>query len=193
MCRWKEIPECPGYFVSDSGQVKSVLSGKERVLKQSFDGAKHYLHVCLRCKGVYKTPQVHRLVAELFVKNTNPEVNNTVDHINCVKTDNRACNLEWVSHCENMRRARKHGRIPAPPTYKGKFGAKHNRSVGYKVVSPSGTVSTYYSGLEFTRKTGFDNTTLSYAATHFSLPYVFKRGKLKGYVLVEVFKPYTSK
>lgn len=45
-----------------------------------------------------KSYSVHRIVAETFIKN--PENKPTVDHINRIRTDNRACNLRWANHSE---------------------------------------------------------------------------------------------
>lgn len=42
---------------------------------------------------------VHRAVAQLFIPN--PDNKPCIDHINTIRTDNRACNLRWVTYKEN--------------------------------------------------------------------------------------------
>ena len=97
-----------GYYASNMGRIYSSPS-KSNVNKNGLvlsPGARGngYLGVVLR-KVSNKSVSVHRLVAKCFVEN--PHRKPQVNHINGDKTDNRACNLEWVTNAENKAHAMK--------------------------------------------------------------------------------------
>jgi len=82
------------YSISNLGRVKKTSTNK--IIKQNF--IRDYLVVGLtHHKGKRKTYRVHRLVASAFCERKNKK-QTIVNHINCVKTDNRALNLGWVEH-----------------------------------------------------------------------------------------------
>lgn len=104
---WKAVKGYEGFYeVSNMGRVRSLprqiknyrFNGK--VLKQ-FTTNGEYLRVTLSVYGKPKIVSVHRLVAEAFVPN--PQNKETVNHINEIKQDNRAENLEWLTLLENVR------------------------------------------------------------------------------------------
>lgn len=83
------------YQVSDLGNVKNH---KGVILKGT--GFKNGYRQVVLCKdGKHKSVYIHRLVALHFLEN--PSHYTEVNHLNEVKTDNRACNLEWCSHKDN--------------------------------------------------------------------------------------------
>lgn len=99
------------YQISNLGNVKSLLKkrscGKHKnviriydeiLLKKNKD-KRGYEFVNLSKNGIQKTHTVHRLVAELFIKNKDNLI--YVNHINGIKFDNNVLNLEWVSAREN--------------------------------------------------------------------------------------------
>lgn len=114
---WKPVIGYEGYYeVSDLGRVKSVAhKGKTgirhnecrnfvgRVLKQN-KKRNGYLSVDLCKEGHIRSIAVHRLVAIAFVPKS--EGAEQVNHINCDKTDNRACNLEWCTAKHNREHAK---------------------------------------------------------------------------------------
>ena len=99
---WRDIEGYEDlYQVSDQGRVKSLgrkWRKSERILKPvvRHDG---YVVVGLYSGGKPKTFKVHRLVCEAF--HENPGNKPQVNHINEIKTDNRASNLEWATAREN--------------------------------------------------------------------------------------------
>lgn len=128
--RWLSLEDLPGeewatipgyqnaYMVSTMGRVKciglctnrvkrgvSVPYNRKPFIKVSKDNGHGYHTVVILNDHHY----VHRLVATAFVPNlfNKPEV----DHINEVKSDNRAVNLRWVTRKENMANSRTYKRI----------------------------------------------------------------------------------
>ena len=109
---WRDVVGYEGlYQVSDQGRVKSFKWNKERFLKPSMD-KDGYLLVTLCAGGKRKTLKVHRLVCEAF--HENPDNKPQVNHINEIKTDNRASNLEWCTCKQNVNHGSRNERVSKP-------------------------------------------------------------------------------
>jgi hypothetical protein len=74
----------------------------------SIDGIKYlgvgtsgYMRTTRSLNGKLITLYVHRLVALAFHADTHTEEHCQVDHINGIRTDNRAVNIRWVTRSEN--------------------------------------------------------------------------------------------
>lgn len=95
MSKGTPIPGFPGYTVTKGGTVRGP-NGSPLSPRKDPDG---YNRVDLRLDGKRFTRFVHTLVEKTFGGN-----GKEVDHKNNDRTDNRAENLETVSHKENMKR-----------------------------------------------------------------------------------------
>jgi len=111
---WRTIPGLPMYEASDTGLIRSksrtvtsIVNGRRvrkvltsKLLAQSLmtlNGRPHYVTAKVNGQTLY----VHRLVAMAWHADTyfaGAEVN----HINGNPRDNRADNLEWVTHRQNI-------------------------------------------------------------------------------------------
>ena len=99
---WKDIKGFEGlYQVSNLGRVKSLRKGIIMKPDKHRGGDLYYI---LR-KPIRQTFKAHSLVAEAFVPRPRLEVN----HKDGDKLNNRADNLELVTHRENMRAAARNG------------------------------------------------------------------------------------
>lgn len=145
------------YQVSDQGHVKSLERAdswgrtvKERFLKPRID-RDGYLRLNLCAGGKRKMFSVHRLVCEAF--HENPDNKPQVNHINEIKTDNRASNLEWSTRKENCN----HG------TRNVRMAKTKSKPVG-QYTSDGELVKIWPSTIEAERQTGFSKGNISYAA-----------------------------
>ena len=148
---WRALLGIPGIEVSTLGNIRTldrVISSekmtcfkKGRVLKQRGNNY-GYLLVNIPIAGKQVTKLVHRLVAQIFLPNTDnlPEVN----HKDGNRMNNNVSNLEWCSHSYNMK-------------YREKFGISNTESLGVPVFAINLTtlkVSKYRSQKDASRALG---------------------------------------
>lgn len=104
---WKDIEGYEGFYqISSTSKVRSLDRFdsigrfiKGRILSPKLDKDGYY-YVSLSKNGVGKNFKLHRLVAAHFLPNI--ENKPYIDHINCIRTDNRVENLRWATQKENV-------------------------------------------------------------------------------------------
>lgn len=97
---WKEIPDLPGYSVSNKGRVKKDSTGQIMVLSKNGG----YCRITI-------SKHVHRLVAQAFLEPPESEEKCWVDHIDGNRSNNDVSNLRWVTPSENTLSFGYHSRI----------------------------------------------------------------------------------
>lgn len=113
MEEWRDIEGYEGiYQVSNEGKIKSLeryvgVNGRNQCMKhikeKILGGCLNqygYKIVTLHNENGQKKYLIHRLVAEAFIPNLDNKPD--IDHINTVRTDNRAENLRWCTPKENV-------------------------------------------------------------------------------------------
>lgn len=104
---WRPIEGTKGFIeVSNEGRVRSLLTGKPRVLKAQAD-KKGYQRVKVTVERQNRTFKVHREVAKAFIPN--PDNLPQVNHKDGIKSNNAADNLEWITNRDNAHHAIKNG------------------------------------------------------------------------------------
>ena len=110
---WKDILEYPDYQISNMGRLRSTRRYnyllkryvyRNKILSPSTNNAGYSQYAIKR-----KLCLIHRLVANAFIPN--PDNLPEVDHIDNCKKNNRADNLQWITHHDNMIKMGKQTRL----------------------------------------------------------------------------------
>ncbi|MGU3661096.1 HNH endonuclease [Methylobacterium fujisawaense] len=120
----RPVPGLRGYFATSRGEVISVRSGAQRILKSRLH--KGYLHVAVKYgegrRSTRKVP-VHQLVL-LAYEGARPSPLHVSRHLNGDAQDNAPSNLAWGTTAQNAADAMKHGTAVCL-----RRGDHHNRTV----------------------------------------------------------------
>lgn len=115
--KYKPIPNCIGYYITDNGVVLSVKQSNRypngKILSHTIDRL-GYVKVGLQINNVHTMVLLHRLVAETFIPDKStfksmPDENRDdinldsleVNHKDENKLNNNVNNLEWCTHKYN--------------------------------------------------------------------------------------------
>lgn len=147
------IKDFPDYYITDTGDVYSRITG--RFIKMKLSLAKNgYLRVqvCRNHKKYIKL--VHRLVAETFIPN--PENKCDVNHIDGNKQNNNVENLEWATRSENeLHSYRILKKKPNCPNT-NKFGKDSTRAMLVQQIKDCKVIAEFYGVREASRTTGIN-------------------------------------
>lgn len=177
---WKPIDKFEGiYSISNFGRVISHsrvmnVCGEQRYCKiekirTQSKTQKGYLSVKLHNSTLKKSMVVHRLVGFAFIPNPNnlPEVN----HMKGIKTDNRAHQLEWMTHLDNCQHAFREGIATISDKQRKAVGDKNRLYCGGKH---------YMAKLVLNLQTGIFYDTVAEASKSIGMPASTLYEKLNG-------------
>lgn len=92
MERWLEIPEFPGYSVSDHGRVRNDYTGRIMALARNQGGT---IHVGMVRDGRQYKRSLPKLVAEAFLPRNTLDHFRTPIHLDGNAENNHYTNLQW--------------------------------------------------------------------------------------------------
>ena len=162
---WKDIKGYEGYYqISNLGNIRSLFGWN--IHKGYFNRLKTmhptlantgYLVVNLTYKNS-KIYQIHRLVAEAFIPNS--ENKPCINHKDGNKQNNKVDNLEWCTYSENEKHAYSIN-LKVNPNI-GKFGNLHwnSKSILQIDKSTNKIINRYDSIMSAERDTGIPNTNI---------------------------------
>lgn len=100
---WKEINDTNGmYWISSYGKVKSVIKGKERLLKSRVNN-KGYLRTKIKIKNSWMFVLNHKLVANVFLGHPTDSEDYVVHHIDLNPLNNSVSNLMYMTRQDHIK------------------------------------------------------------------------------------------
>ena len=94
---WKAIPSFPKYEASTTGEIRNAKT--KCVIKPFTDLQQEYGRITVYGEGKRRKVMAHTLVAQAFLGDK--PYGHEIDHINSDRTDNRPCNLRYVTPEQN--------------------------------------------------------------------------------------------
>lgn len=125
---WKPVINFEGlYEVSNLGRIRNTRGKilKTYIINSGYEALKFTVN------GKRTNVLVHRAVAEVFCKKDS-KTKTEVNHINEIKSDNRAINLQWCTSKENKQHSIKSGAYNKIFTTKNSLGKKHLKNTTSK-------------------------------------------------------------
>jgi hypothetical protein len=139
------------YEVDNLGRLFLLRSGRQSRKRASANG---YIILTLKDEhGVRRDEFLHRIVCETFHGPAPSADRSHTNHRNGVKSDNRACNLEWCTRSENMLHS--YRELGQKAAASGKFGALNPGSHAIQAVDAAGEVKLQFAALREAQRAGF--------------------------------------
>lgn len=104
---WRDIPGIEGYEVSNLGRVRT----KPKILSQYLNPSTGYYTIRLGKSPQQFNGPTHQLVCRAF-QGEKPSDKHLVAHWDGDRLNNKADNLRWATHSENLADALRHGTSP---------------------------------------------------------------------------------
>lgn len=108
MEEWRRVTVHPRYEVSDLGRVRNSITGRVLAATPRKNG---YVSVIFKDGDSQKRYYAHRLVADAFLGGIRED--QVVNHLNFIRNDNRASNLEVTTTALNVKYSKDAGRLAA--------------------------------------------------------------------------------